>query len=526
MRERPADPATRPESAGPPAPRRGGEISTLAWSSGPPRRTAACARGRRPRPRPNRVSRLVAIASASDSSRRRGGPSSTGGHLVVDQAVVDGRARSSSTAGRLRGPCHSSTSTSNGCVVSRSQLVHAVTALEPHVRRARSGRHGGRSGSLPGAADDRVAHAGGPDVGCDVVHADDVDAGGDAQRGRRERRLEPLVRRQVEHLAQRRLARRAEQDRPAERRPARRRPRSSSRFWSGRLPEADAGVDDDRAARGRPPRQPARRRPAGRRRPRRRRRRRPARPRLCITISGTPRAAASRARASSGPTPQMSLTASAPASSAAAATAVFVVSMVSGVSGNAARTAATTGTTRRQLVGVARPAAWPGRVDSPPTSSRSAPSSTIRRAWATAAADGVAGREQPVAGERIGRHVEDAHHVRAAAPGEGGRADRVGSIARPAVGGSAWAVRRGSSGLVGRVAQQRVVDQPGADGPDKIERAGHDDRAARACQRPVERLGRRSAVDGRRRPAGRAARQRAASSSAGMARAAGRRRSR
>ena len=112
-----------------------------------------------------------------------------------------------------------------------------------------------------------------------------------------------------------------------------------------------------------------------------------------MSTSGTPRAAASRGEAVVRATPQTSLMRSAPASRAAAATAGLVVSTLIGTSGRAARTAAMTGTTRADS-SPSSTGAWPGRVDSPPTSRRSAPSATIRRAAATAARDRVVGRQR------------------------------------------------------------------------------------------------------------------------------------
>ena len=106
-----------------------------------------------------------------------------------------------------------------------------------------------------------------------------------------------------------------------------------------------------------------------------------------MTTSGTPWSAASRASASSSPTPQTSLMRSAPAARATSAMAGLVVSTLIGVSGRAARIAAMTGTTRARSSS-ALTATWPGRVDSPPMSRMSAPSATIRRAWATAASTG------------------------------------------------------------------------------------------------------------------------------------------
>ena len=81
--------------------------------------------------------------------------------------------------------------------------------------------------------------------GPDVVDPDDVRAGGDPERGRRQGRLEPLVGRQVEDPAEGRLARRAEQDRPAE--DAQRAELAQERqVVVGRLAEAEARIDDQR----------------------------------------------------------------------------------------------------------------------------------------------------------------------------------------------------------------------------------------------------------------------------------------
>ena len=71
----------------------------------------------------------------------------------------------------------------------------------------------------------------------------------------------------------------------------------------------------------------------------------------------------------------------------------------------------TTGSTRASSSSSGSGSA-PGRVDSPPTSSRSAPSATICSAASTARA----GIEQSAAvGKRVGRDVEDAHDERALA---------------------------------------------------------------------------------------------------------------
>src|ERR1700712_3706559 len=96
-------------------------------------------------------------------------------------------------------------------------------------------------------------------------------------------------------------------------------------------------------------------------------------PRLCMSTYGTPRAAMSGNIAGSAP-PLTSLTSTAPASSAASATDARAVSTLTRAP--AATSPATTGSTRsRSSVSVTRTA--PGRVDSPPTSSTSAPSFSI-----------------------------------------------------------------------------------------------------------------------------------------------------
>ena len=79
-----------------------------------------------------------------------------------------------------------------------------------------------------------------------------------------------------------------------------------------------------------------------------------------------------------------SLTKTAPAATAARATAAFEVSIETGTP-PVAVSASTTGITRRSSSSALTGAA-PGRVDSPPTSIRSAPSLAISPACATAAA--------------------------------------------------------------------------------------------------------------------------------------------
>ena len=175
-----------------------------------------------------------------------------------------------------------------------------------------------------------------------------------------------------------------------------------------------------------------------------------------------------------------------------------------GVVGQRGRTAGGRDDPRDLVVGAT--GAWPGRVDSPPMSSTSAPRRPCARLR-----DGrrdrdrpAPAREQPVAGERVGRHVEDAHHERAAAPvgasrdrssGAGRRAARrgVGGEARTRASRCAAQVgpargrrrrlapardraqRRGRSCGAYRIAQERVVDEPPARLADEIQRAGDDD---------------------------------------------------
>ena len=157
-------------------------------------------------------------------------------------------------------------------------------------------------------------------------------------------------------------------------------------------------------------------------------------------------------------------------------------------------------------------------------SSRSAPSSTIRAPAARrrpARDRRRAAREQAVAGERVGRHVEDAHHERPLAPARRS-AGRSASARRATSGrwlglGGRVAGHRASSP---RVAQQRVVDQRrrGRRRRDRASRRRRPDRgapaSARSRRRADVRLGDGSTPVRRVAPT----RQRAASSSAGSAR--------
>ena len=109
------------------------------------------------------------------------------------------------------------------------------------------------------------------------------------------------------------------------------------------------------------------------------------------------------------PTPAMSLTTLAPASSAALATSGFARVDAQGVPGRAFASPSITGTTRRSSSSTSM-GSEPGRVDSPPTSTRSAPSSTSRAPWATASS---ALANMRAVAERVRRDVHDAHHQRA-----------------------------------------------------------------------------------------------------------------
>ena len=269
----------------------------------------------------------------------------------------------------------------------------------------------------PAAAHDRVGHARDAHVGLDVVDAHDVDARSDAQRGRCQRPLEPLPGGQVEHLADGRLAARAEQDRPAEHR-ERVQVVQHGQVVLGRLAEADARVDDELL---------------------------PADAcgegafdgalqvgddlgdhvpvaRLFPVVHQHERHAALGGEAGEAirrtHTPDV------------------VDHIGAGVErrlddGGARRVDAQRHVGQRlahgthhgldpaQLVLFGHLVVSRDASTAPPMSSRSAPSAAIWRACATAAATGsVLGGEQAVAAERVGRHVDDAHHERPAAPHE------------------------------------------------------------------------------------------------------------
>ena len=166
----------------------------------------------------------------------------------------------------------------------------------------------------PAAAHDRVGHARGAHIWLDVMNADDVDSGGDAERCRGQRALDALVGRKVEDLANGRLAAGTQQHGSAER----------DQQIAGHAaapdcarPSCRSRCPDRRSSA--PTRCLRRARVEGtfedRRAPRRLRSCSAPRRRLCISTMGSRRSAARRSRSSSAATPQMSLSRSAPASS-------------------------------------------------------------------------------------------------------------------------------------------------------------------------------------------------------------------
>ena len=99
----------------------------------------------------------------------------------------------------------------------------------------------------------------------------------------------------------------------------------------------------------------------------------------------------------------MSLMMDAPASMARRATSALVVSIEIGTSTVRGDHASTAGTTRR-ISSSNETGSAPGRLDSPPMSSRSAPSATSR-----AASAGVGVTEPAAVGEAVGGDVDDPH---------------------------------------------------------------------------------------------------------------------
>ena len=156
-----------------------------------------------------------------------------------------------------------------------------------------------------------------------------------------------------------------------------------------RLAEPDPGVDAELLEIDPAPTAPPRCDRPGSRAPRRPRR----------STSGRPASSSARPSCASGPCPrrprattsniagsspaETSFTMAAPASSAARATSGLRVSTDTGTSGSSSAMRRITGTTRC-ISSSAGTTSEPGRVDSPPTSSRSAPSATICVACFTA----------------------------------------------------------------------------------------------------------------------------------------------
>ena len=98
--------------------------------------------------------------------------------------------------------------------------------------------------SLQPPRNDGIRHARGANVGLDVVDTDDIGPGGHSQRGRGERALQALIGGQVKHLADGRLATGSEEHRAPER-CDQRQVTQHGQIVLWRLPEADAGIDDE-----------------------------------------------------------------------------------------------------------------------------------------------------------------------------------------------------------------------------------------------------------------------------------------
>ena len=129
---------------------------------------------------------------------------------------------------------------------------------------------------------------------------------------------------------------------------------------------------------------------------------------MCISTTPAPASATTRAISGSAPSAEMSLTIAAPASSARRATSALVVSTEIGTRGPG-RERLDHREHPAQLLVESGPGPSPGRLDSPPMSSRSAPASIS----ATAVVDGRLGvGEAAAVGEAVGRRVDDPHHLR------------------------------------------------------------------------------------------------------------------
>ena len=167
----------------------------------------------------------------------------------------------------------------------------------------------------------------------------------------------------------------------------------------------------------------------------RRRRRRSAAPPASSAArpacaSGTRRRRSPRT-ASSAPgrrSASTSLTIAAPAAIAARITAGLRVSTDTATPSPAS--ASSTGSTRSQLFALGHGRA-PGRVDSPPMSMMSAPSSRIRRACASAR---CAVEEAAAVGKRVGRDVDDAHDAAGARGRSGARRSERPQLQRQSTG--------------------------------------------------------------------------------------------
>ncbi len=176
------------------------------------------------------------------------------------------------------------------------------------------------------------------------------------------------------------------------------------------LGEAQAGIDDDPLARdarrlaGRHPgRQPVAAPPVRTARSAARRSWWRARPPCASAPRTRANAAATSRLRGSWVRPLTSLMIVAPAANAASMTAALRVSIDTVTPCSAS--AATTGRTRRSSSSSGTSTA-PGRVDSPPTSTMSAPSAASRKPCATAPSVSA---KRPAVAEAVRRHVEDAH---------------------------------------------------------------------------------------------------------------------
>lgn len=105
-------------------------------------------------------------------------------------------------------------------------------------------------------------------------------------------------------------------------------------------------------------------------------------PRQCMTTKPTPVSATTRDMSGSTSPPETSLTITAPSSTARSAVLAFIVSTLTAIPSETS--CCTTGRTRSCSTSTGTRSA-PGRVDSPPTSTRSAPVATRCRACASAA---------------------------------------------------------------------------------------------------------------------------------------------